>query len=225
MVTFPLLARSLVAGDAGDARRRLEADVRIVGAVVLLSTTFLFVFAPRVVALLFERGAFTAADTADTAAILRIYVFGLLGQALVELVCRALFSGPSTFLPAATMGAGLLVTAVVAGVGAGLWGAPGIAVGNAAGISVTALGLLLARRSRAQAVEPRAIGAILLRLLPAVAVTAVVGAGVASLVGTLPGIVAVPVGGVAMLAVFTPVAMTTGGLPSLRAVLGTRSAT
>lgn len=224
VVTFPLLARSLVAGDAGDARRRLEADVRIVGAVVLLSTTFLFVFAPQVVQLLFERGAFTAADTADTAAILRIYVFGLLGQALVELVCRALFTGRSTFLPAATMGVGLVVTAVVAGIGASVWGAPGIAAGNAAGISVTAVGLLLTRRSRAQAIDPRAIGVILLRLLPAVAVTAAIGVGIASLVRGLPGIVAVPVGGTAMMVVFAAVAMATGGLPSVRAVLGTGSA-
>ncbi|MEV1295990.1 lipid II flippase MurJ [Pseudonocardia sp. NPDC049635] len=220
VVTFPLLARSLTSGAESAARRRMEADVRIVGGVVLLSTVFLLVFAPRVVELLFERGAFVAADTAATAAILRIYVFGLLGQALVELFCRALFTGRSTYFPAAMMGAGLAVTAAVAALGAVWWGAPGIAAGNAAGITVTAVGLLFARRSRAQAVHPRAIGSILGRLVPAVTATAVVGLVVSWLTTPSHSLAAVAVGGGAMVLTFVATATTTGGLPPLRHFLG-----
>ena len=59
-VTFPALARSVAAGEAEAARRRLEADLRTVTALIFVAAAFLVVFAPQVVGVLLEHGAFTA---------------------------------------------------------------------------------------------------------------------------------------------------------------------
>src|SRR3712207_7297689 len=48
---------------------------------------------------------------------------GLLGQALVEILSRTFFVGRVSFVPARSMGVGLVVTAVVAGFAAPVWGA------------------------------------------------------------------------------------------------------
>ena len=145
-VTLPMLARRMADGRTAAARERQVADLRLILGLVLAATVFLVVFAPQVVEVLFGRGAFTAADVTATAAILRVYVLGLAGQAVVEIVCREFFSRtrPSWY-PAAAMAVGLVATALAGAVLSPLWGAPGIAVANAVGITVT--GALLLRRS------------------------------------------------------------------------------
>jgi putative peptidoglycan lipid II flippase len=103
-VTFPALARSMASRDDAGARRRVQIDLRTIAAVVLLAVAYLEAFAPAVVSTLFERGRFGEGDTAATAAILRVYLVGLLGHAFVGALSRPFFSGvTSTWYPAAAM--------------------------------------------------------------------------------------------------------------------------
>ncbi|WP_380280279.1 lipid II flippase MurJ [Kitasatospora purpeofusca] len=159
-VTFPLVARALAAGDVTAARDRVEKDLGQAAAVVLLGTAFLMACAPSVVALLFERGAFGPRDTAATAAVIRVYSFGLLAQALIGVMIRPYFSlrpvvrragDPSPedggrrlldWYPAAAMAFGLVVTVTVGLLATPRFGALGLAAGNAAGITTTAALLL-----------------------------------------------------------------------------------
>jgi putative peptidoglycan lipid II flippase len=212
-VTFPLLARSIVQGEDTAARQRIETDVRVIAAVVLLATAVLFVFAPVVVEVLFERGAFSPADTVATGAILRLYVLGLLGQALVEIIVRAVLGARNSYVPAALMGVGLVVTATVAIVAAPILGAAGIALANAAGISTTAVLLLSFRRGRPAAVVPALIVRILLRLLPAPLAAAAVGSVVSDAVSGQPPLLVFCTGSAAMTVVFAVTAAVTGALP------------
>lgn len=91
-VTFPLVARALAAGDLAAARDRVEKDLGQAAAVVLGGTAFLMACAPSVVSLLFQRGAFGPQDTAATAAVIRVYSFGLPAQALIGVMIRPYFS-------------------------------------------------------------------------------------------------------------------------------------
>src|SRR5258705_8203049 len=107
-VTFPALSRAVAAGDLPLARRRLAADLRVVTVLILLGSAYLFVFAPAVVQTLLERGAFAAADSASTAAIVRVYAVGLLGHAMVGVATRPYFAaGSPSWFPAAAVGAGV----------------------------------------------------------------------------------------------------------------------
>lgn len=213
VVTFPILARSLASGQATAARTRTEADIRLIGSVVMVAAAFLYVFAPYVVDLLFGRGAFTPDDVIQTSAILRVYVFGLLGQVLVEVVCRTVFSQRTTYRPVVLMGVGLVVTAVGSAVVAPVWGAPGIAFANALGISVTAALLLLSSSRRDPAVSLSGIGLIVGRLVLAAAVTGAAITPLAAALNGFPTVAVVVVGGATAVSVFAGAALLTGVFP------------
>jgi putative peptidoglycan lipid II flippase len=214
VVTFPQLARNVVAGRTREAHRRTAADVQIIGAIVLAATAYLVAFAPQVVQLLLQHGAFTAQDTAATATVLRIYVWGLLGQALLDIVCRSLFSERATIVPAVAMVLGVLVTAVVATFGAPVWGAAAIAAANALGITVTAILVVCSRRS--EIVPVRAVFRTVARLLPATGVAAIFALWLDARLSGLPVPASVTLGGLAVALVFGIIAIACGGLPMPR---------
>ncbi|MFG1671323.1 lipid II flippase MurJ [Streptomyces sp. Y7] len=176
VVTFPVVARALAEGDTRRATERVERDLALMACLVLAGAAVVVAGAPQIVQLLFQRGAFTAQDTAATAAVMRVYALGLLGQTLVGALVRSYFStGRTTWYPLGAMSAGALVTA-----GAGLWavhpwGARGIAAANAAGITLTALLLLLGLGPRAVPVSVRRVVAELSR--PVRAAVCATGAG------------------------------------------------
>ncbi|MEU6478860.1 lipid II flippase MurJ [Streptomyces sp. NPDC047017] len=155
-VTFPVVARALADGDTERARSRVERDLALVFFVVLLGTAAVIACAPQLTELLFQRGAFTADDTAATAAVMRVYALGLLGQALVGVLVRSYFShGRPAWYPVGAMAAGIVVTSWTGAAVVGPWGVAGIAAANAAGITVTAALLLAGTRER----EARPAGA------------------------------------------------------------------
>ncbi|MCX4880909.1 murein biosynthesis integral membrane protein MurJ [Streptomyces sp. NBC_00847] len=143
VVTFPVVAQAVAEGDTRRARDRVERDVALMACLVLLGAAVVVAGAPQIVELLFQRGAFTAQDTAATAAVMRVYATGLLGQTLVGALARSYFAGGrTTWFPLGAMGVGALVTVSIGALAVGPWGACGIAAANAAGITVTALLLL-----------------------------------------------------------------------------------
>ncbi|EST38023.1 hypothetical protein N566_09745, partial [Streptomycetaceae bacterium MP113-05] len=209
-VTFPLVARALADGDVEKVRRRVERDLAGAALVVLLGAAYVFACAPQIIELLFQRGAFTPQDTEATASVMRVYAIGLLGHSMVGAVVRPFFStGRPTWYPAVTMVAGLLVTVAGGVLFSRMWGTHGIAAANAAGITLTAVLLLVGtgrRRPRHDAVSvdlPRVLGG-LLRLLTAAALAAAAGLLVVPLCG--PALLAAAVGAVLVPAVF----LTTG---------------
>ncbi len=164
-VTFPALSRALAEGDRARAERRVRRDLTLACVVVLTGTAYVLACAPQIVEVLFQRGEFTASDTAATASVMRVYALGLLGQSLVGALIRPYFSAAApTWFPAAAMAAGLLLTGAVDAAAAGPWGTCGIAAGNAAGITLTAALLLRGLRAHAVAVPARALAADLGRI-------------------------------------------------------------
>ncbi|MFE6283375.1 lipid II flippase MurJ [Streptomyces sp. NPDC057877] len=142
-VTFPVVARALADGDTERARERVERDLALAACVVLAGASAVVACAPQIIELLFQRGAFTARDTAATASVMRVYALGLLGQTLVGALIRCYFgAGRPTWYPLATMTAGIFTTAWLGAWAVGPWGTAGIAAANAAGITVTAALLL-----------------------------------------------------------------------------------
>jgi len=142
-VTFPVLAQALAEGDTERARTRVERDVAVASCMVLLGAAAVFACAPQIIQLLFQRGAFTAQDTAATATVMRVYSVGLLGHTLVGALVRTYFSaGRPTWYPLAAMAAGIIATSWIGAGTVDAWGVRGIAAANAIGITVTAALLL-----------------------------------------------------------------------------------
>ncbi|MFJ1600179.1 murein biosynthesis integral membrane protein MurJ [Streptomyces sp. NPDC088261] len=149
-VTFPVVARAMAAGETDRARRRVERDLAMAGIIVLVGAATVIACAPQIIEVLFQRGAFDRADTAATAAVMRVYALGLLGHTLVGALVRCYFSAARPlWFPALAMLVGLALTTVAGALLVQVWGVLGIAAANALGITVTAALLLhgLARHS------------------------------------------------------------------------------
>ncbi|MFH9732670.1 murein biosynthesis integral membrane protein MurJ [Streptomyces sp. NPDC017260] len=185
-VTFPVVARAMADGDTERARDRVERDVALAACLVLLGAATVVACAPQMAGLLFQRGAFTAADTAATASVMRVYALGLLGQTVVGALARSYFSaGRASWYPLGAMAVGLAVTAGAGACAVGPWGVSGIAAANAAGITVTAALLLAGMGPRSVPVRVRRVLGDLGRPLAAAGVATVAGALVADLL-TVP---------------------------------------
>ncbi|MFI6299107.1 lipid II flippase MurJ [Nonomuraea sp. NPDC050790] len=225
-VTLPILARAVAAGDHEAAARRVLADTRVAAAIVLLATAFLTAHAPGVVGLLLEHGAFTPGDTAATAWSMRLYCLGLLGQAVVGVLCRVYFcAARPSWYPAAAMTAGLALTAVAAPYLAGPLGVGGVALANAAGITLTAallLGGLREQRGQLPALPVRALLVSVGRLSAAAAVAAGVSFLARPATADLSLIVAVPCEAAVTTAVFVTAALLTGSRRDLGDALRSR---
>ncbi|GHG28336.1 hypothetical protein GCM10018791_50810 [Streptomyces zaomyceticus] len=200
-VSFPVVARALAAGDPEAARRRVERDLLLAAVVVLVGASTVIAAAPRIVELLFERGEFSRTDTVATAAVMRVYALGLLGQTMVGALVRCYFSAARPlWYPAAAMAAGLATTAAAGVPGAHYWGAVGIAAANALGITLTAVLLLRGAHRQAVPVHVDRLGEGLLRLATAGAWAT--GAGWLCSLAIGPAALAVAVAGLVVIGVF-----------------------
>ncbi|MEU0689440.1 lipid II flippase MurJ [Streptomyces uncialis] len=167
-VTFPVVARALAEGHTEKARRRVERDLTLAAAVVLIGAAAIVACAPQLVHVLFQRGAFTAADTAATAGVMRVYALGLLGHTLVGALVRTYFSaGRPTWYPLAAMSAGIVATAVLGALAVGPFGVRGIAAANATGITLAAVLLLCGTGPRSVPIHRRRVAAELAKTLVA----------------------------------------------------------
>jgi putative peptidoglycan lipid II flippase len=209
-VTFPMLARSMATGDHAASRVRLERDLRFVALVVLVAAAYLIAFAEPIIRLLFQHGEFTARDTSATAGIMRVYAFGLLGQAAVGVLIRSYFSRlGSTWYPALVMAAGLAATAVISVVLLPVWGGLAIAAGNAAGITLTAALLLWGLPRRVMPISIPAVLAEVTRLSLAAAGAGIAGWLAARSVSRLPAMVTLIIGGLVVIATFVVLGLLT----------------
>ncbi|MEU4354985.1 murein biosynthesis integral membrane protein MurJ [Streptomyces virginiae] len=157
-VTFPVVAQAMAGGEREKARRRVERDLALASLAVLMGTALVIGYAPQIIQVLFERGAFTHRDTLATASVMRVYGLGLLGHCLVGALSRPFFStARPTWFPALAMGAGLLVNIVAGAFAVRWWGTYGIAAANAAGISTAAALLLTGLGPRIIAIHLRRV--------------------------------------------------------------------
>ncbi len=230
-VTFPVVARALADGDTERARERVERDVALAACLVLLGAAVVVACAPQIIHLLFQRGAFTPADTAATAGVMRVYALGLLGQTVVGALARSYFSaGRASWYPLGAMAIGIAATAAIGAGAVGPWGVTGIAAANATGITVTAALLLAGMGPRSIPVRVRRVLHDLARPVLAAAGATVTGALAADRLGhagTAPG-AALAAGAAAVVGVFVLLGLALrvpGVRPALTAVAARRTPT
>jgi len=100
IATLPTLSRQASAEESAPFRATLAQGLRLVLALMMPATAGLFVLAQPLVALVFEHGDFTAADTAAVAEALRYHLPGLFFAAVDQLLIFAFYARKNTLTPA-----------------------------------------------------------------------------------------------------------------------------
>jgi putative peptidoglycan lipid II flippase len=143
---FPLLSRLWSEGRREEMDRTLLDALRAGLGLALLGSVAFFVLAEPIVTLLYQRGAFSEADSAGVVALLRIFAFVVPAWVIQQIAVRAFYARGDTWRPMLLTTAIALAAAALYWVLGGRYGAPGIAWAGVIGMSASALATLLVAR-------------------------------------------------------------------------------
>jgi len=99
VVLLPDLSRALSAGRQDLVDHAQNRSIEFAAALTLPATVALFIIPHQIIAVLFQRGAFTAADTAATAPALAAYALGLPAFVAIKVLQPSFFAREDTSTP------------------------------------------------------------------------------------------------------------------------------
>ena len=164
---LPEIARHAAAADEPSIRRTVSGALRLMFMLNVPATVGLIALANPIVALLLERGKFTAQDTAATAAALMFYAPGLVGYSAVKIASPTFYSLRDSRTPVIVS-----VLSVLANLGINLalvrvMGYGGLALGTALAAIFNAGTLLLLLRNRIGGLEGGRLSLAFVKILVA----------------------------------------------------------
>jgi putative peptidoglycan lipid II flippase len=154
----------------------------------LPATIGLIVLARPIVAVIFEHGNFTAADTVATAAALQLYAIGLIGYSIVRIISPTFYAVGRSRIPVMVSAGSVLVNVALNVTLVGILGYRGLALGTSITAIVNAGVQLFLLRREIHGIEGARIAASFARVVVASAVMGAVTWGVhMAMLGALPG--------------------------------------
>lgn len=172
-VLVPELTRGVRANDSGAVAHAESRGLELSVGLALPATLGLIALSEPIVRLLFQHGAFSAADTAATAQAMMWLALGLPAHVLVKALSPAFFAREDTLTPLKATGYGFAVAIVLAAVLGHMYGASGIAAAISCGAWSSALSLI----RRGAATFGFSIDAAARRRLPRIVAAALVMGG------------------------------------------------
>lgn len=148
VASYPFLARMAAEGRRDEMNRLLNVTLRFLLLVIPLSALFM-VLRQEVIRVLFQRGAFDAADTLRTAGVMGWLLTGTAAFAAQTVVVRGFYATQNTLFPAVFGTVAVLLSLPVYALGLHFMGARGVALAVAvsATLQVWLLFVLWNRRS------------------------------------------------------------------------------
>ncbi len=150
---LPAISVHAARGDAASVRRTLSAGLRMMLMLNVPATAGLIALASPIVALLFERGSFTPADTAATAAAIACYAPGLVGYSAVKIAVPTFYALHDARTPVVVSIATVVVNLALNLVLVGPFGYRGLATGTAIAALFNAVVLLSLLHRRLGGIE------------------------------------------------------------------------
>lgn len=166
----PALSRLAARDDAAGMRSTVASAIGLMLVLNVPATIGLMVLAEPIVGLIFQRGAFTAADTAATAAALRFYVIGLVGYSVVRIVSPAFYALHRSRVPVIASAFSVLTNVALNLALVRVMGYRGLALGTSITALLNAALQLWLLRQHLQGIDGRRIASTFGRILIASAV-------------------------------------------------------
>ncbi|HEX2099248.1 MAG TPA: murein biosynthesis integral membrane protein MurJ [Candidatus Synoicihabitans sp.] len=142
-VVYPSIAKHAAAGDAAAMSSDYGKGVRLIAAINLPAAAGLALLAIPIIRVLFQRGEFTAADTAAMAPLLAAFALGMPFFSVVSLMTRAFYAVKDTSTPVKVATISFVINVVASLALMRVWGAFGLALAST--LAVIAQTVLLQR--------------------------------------------------------------------------------
>ncbi len=143
----PALSRLAAANNSAEMRSTVASAIGLMLALNVPATLGLIVLAVPIVALIFEHGRFTPADTAATARALQFYALGLVGYSIVRIVSPAFYALHQSRIPVIASVASVVANVLLNVVLVRVMGFAGLALGTSvAAIVNAAIQVVMLRR-------------------------------------------------------------------------------
>jgi putative peptidoglycan lipid II flippase len=160
---MPAIARHAAREDVPGMRHEVASGIAMMTVLNVPATLGLIVLARPIVAMLFERGAFTARDTDATAAALMCYAVGLTGYSIVKVVSPTFYALHESRKPVIVSAVSVLVNAALNIAFVKRFGYLGLAVGTSLTALLNASVLLEMLRRRLGGIEGARLLGVLAR--------------------------------------------------------------
>ena len=185
---LPDLSRHASDGDAAAIRRGVSSALRLMLMLNIPAMIGLIVLAEPIVALLYQRGRFTDADTQATTAALRFYAPGLIGYSIVKIASPTFYSLGDSRTPVLVSIASVAVNLVLNILLVRVLDFRGLALGTAIAALFNATALLWLLRGRVGGLDGRRLAVALAKITAAALVMGAAAALVAArLESAMPG--------------------------------------
>ncbi len=175
--SIPAIARRAAGRDEEGLRHAVAGGVSMMLAMTIPATLGLIVLAQPIVALLFERGRFTAGDTAATSGALVCYAIGLAGYAIVKVATPTFYALGDARTPVTVSVASVAVNVVLNLVLVRSYGYRALALGTSIAALANAGALLLLLSRRLHGLHGSHLASVAARMVLAGAVMAAVAWG------------------------------------------------
>ena len=186
--TLPAVSRHAADRDEPAARRTIADGLTLMLVLNVPATVGLIVLATPIVRVIFERAAFTPADTAATAAAVRFYALGLVGYSIVRIASPVFYALGQNRTPVMISVATVLVNALLNIALVRVMGYQGLALGTSIAALFNAALLMFFLRRRLDGIDGGRVAGSLLRIVLASAVMGAAAVGTNIVAGIwLPG--------------------------------------
>lgn len=159
LAVFPTLSALAAQVARGQLRRTFTLTMGAILALTIPSALLVVVLAQPIVRFAYERGEFTPASTLAVSGILQVYALAIIGESALELAARVFYAQHDSRTPMVIAIASMILRAALMFAWADVWGARGLALAYAVGVSAEAgaLYLLARHRLREQKITQQAI--------------------------------------------------------------------
>lgn len=163
-ISFAILPNLSRTRAGAEFRATLALGLKLVLVLILPATVGLYLLADPIIALVFEHGAFTAADTFSTARALQFYLIALPFAAIDQPLVFAFYARKNTLAPNLVAVIGVAIYLVVALALIQPLGMLGLVLANSAQLTGHALVMLYLTRTRLGGIGGEGIAALLLKV-------------------------------------------------------------
>jgi len=163
--TLPAVSRHVAQRDEPAARRTVADGLSLMLMLNVPATVGLIVLATPIVRVIFERAAFTPADTAATAAAVQFYALGLVGYSIVRIASPVFYALGQNRTPVMISVATVLANALLNVALVRVMGYQGLALGTSIAALFNATLLMFFLRRRLEGIEGGRVAGSLVRIV------------------------------------------------------------